>query len=166
MEILDTSHTKSRREIEEYRSLKKANKVDGPVRKTADYYMTEAGQLELGERTKKRDDPKSRMTSSLNILEYASQDVSSMDMDNNKWVCIDLTADSGACDSVMPRKEPCEKMKIYPLMQSEWGCSMKLQTLRHSRASERGGLRFGPNARNRPRPWRSRLPTCINPCFP
>ena len=83
--------------------MKKANKVDRPDWKTADYYMTEAGQLELGEMIKKRDDPKSRMTSSLNILEYASQDVSSMEMDNNKWVCLDLTADSGACDSVMPR---------------------------------------------------------------
>ena len=96
-----------------------ADKDERPVRKTADYYMTEAGQLELGEMIKKRGDPKSRMTSSLNILEYASQDVSSMELDNNEWFCIDLTVDSGACDSVMPRKGPCEKMKIYPSMQSE-----------------------------------------------
>ena len=96
--------------------MKKANKVDRPVWKTADYYMTEAGQLEVGEMIKKRDDPKSRMTSSLSILECASQDVSSMEPDNNEWVCIDSTADSGACDSVMPRK-----MKIYPSMQSERG---------------------------------------------
>ena len=67
------------------------------------------------------DDPKSRMTSPLNIFEYASQDVSSMELDNNEWVCICLTVDSGACDSVMPRKGPCEKMKIYPSMQSERG---------------------------------------------
>ena len=87
--------TKSRREIDEYRRLKKANKVDRPVWKSADYYMTEAGQLELGKIIMKRDDPKSRMTSSLNILEYASQDVSSVEIDNNEWVCIDLTADSG-----------------------------------------------------------------------
>ena len=60
--------------------MKKANKVDQSVWKTADYYMTEAGQFKLGEIIKKRDDPKSRMTSSLNILEYASQDVSSMEM--------------------------------------------------------------------------------------
>ena len=66
--------------------------------------MTEEGQLESGEIIKKRDDPRSRFSSSLNILEYASQDVSSMEMDNNDWVCIDLTADSRACDSVMPRK--------------------------------------------------------------
>ena len=45
--------TKSRRETEEYRRLKKANKVDRPVWKTADYSMTEAGQLELGEIIKK-----------------------------------------------------------------------------------------------------------------
>ena len=61
------------------------------------------------------------MTSSLNILECASQDVSSMELDNNEWVCIDLTADSGACDSVMPRSGPCENIKIYPSMQSERG---------------------------------------------
>ena len=88
--------TKSRRDIEEYRWLKKTNKVDRPVFwKTAYSYMTEAGQLELGEMIKKRDDRNSRMRSSLNILEYASQDVSSMEPDNNEWVCIDLTADSG-----------------------------------------------------------------------
>ena len=44
-----------------------------------------------------------------------------MEMDNNEWVCIDLTAVSGACDSVMPRKGPCEKINIYPLVQSERG---------------------------------------------
>ena len=68
--------------------------------------MTEAGQLELGEFIKKRDDPRSRTFSSLNILEYASQDVSSMEMDKNDRVCMDLTADSGACVSVVPRKGP------------------------------------------------------------
>ena len=68
-----------------------------------------------------RDDPKSRMTSLLNILEYASQDVSSMELDTNERVCIDLTADSGACDSVISRKGPCEKMKVYSSMQSERG---------------------------------------------
>ena len=36
-------------------------------------------------------------------------------------VCIDLTADSGTCDSFMPRNRPCKKKKIYPLMQSERG---------------------------------------------
>ena len=83
--------------------------------------MTGAGQLELVEMIKKRDDPRSRLTCSLNILECASQDVSSMEVDNNDWARIDLTVDSGACDSVMPRKEPCEKMKIYPSVQPERG---------------------------------------------
>ena len=113
------AQTKSRREIEEHRKQKKANKVDRPVWKTVDYYMTEAGQLELGEMIRKRDDPRSRIISSLKILEVVSQDVSSMEMDNKDWVCIGLTADSGACDSVMPRKGHCEKMKIYPSVQSE-----------------------------------------------
>ena len=81
--------------------------------------MTEAGQRDIGEMFKERDDPKSQMTSSLNILECASQDVSSMEMDINDWVRIDLTADSGACDSVMPRKGTCENIKIYPSLQSE-----------------------------------------------
>ena len=114
LDILDMiPQTKSRRGIEEYRRLKKANKVDRPVFKMADYYMTGAGQLELGEIIKKRDGPKPRITSSLKILEYASQDGSSMEMDNNEWFYIDLTAHSGVCGSVMPRKGPCEKMKIY-----------------------------------------------------
>ena len=34
---------------------------------------------------------------------------------------IDLTADSGACDSVMPRTGPCQMMQVYPSMQSERG---------------------------------------------
>ena len=76
--------------------------------------MTEEGQLDLGEMIRKGDDPRSRSTSSLSMREYATQDVSSMDMDTNEWVCCDLTADVGACDSVMPRKWPREKINIYP----------------------------------------------------
>ena len=55
------------------------------------------------------------------MLEYATQDVSSMDMDNNEWVCIDLTPDSGACDPVMPRKAPCKKTKNDPSVHSKRG---------------------------------------------
>ena len=79
--------------------------------------MTEEGQLDLGEMMRKRDDPRTRSTSSLSIFEYATQDVSIMAMDTGEWVCMDLTADSGACDSVMPRKGPCELMNMYPSVQ-------------------------------------------------
>ena len=51
--------TKSRRDIEEHRKQKKAAKVDRTAWKAADYYMTEAGQLELGEILKQRDNPRS-----------------------------------------------------------------------------------------------------------
>jgi hypothetical protein len=40
---------------------------------------------------------------------------------NDGWIQIELTADSGACDSVMPRTGPCEGMKIWPSIQSERG---------------------------------------------
>ena len=66
--------------------MKKASKGDRLVWKTADYYMTEAGQLELGKMIKKRDDPRSRMTFALNILECASQYLSSMEVDENELV--------------------------------------------------------------------------------
>ena len=88
---------------------------------TVDYYMTEEGQLELGEIIQKRDDSRTRSTSSLSILKYATQDVSSMDVDTRELVCIGLTADSGARDSVMPRKGPCDTMKIDLSVQSERG---------------------------------------------
>ena len=83
--------------------------------------MTEEGQLELSEMIRKREDPRTGLTSSLSIFEYATQDVSSMAMDTGELVCIDLTADSGACGSVMPRKGPCDIMNFDPSVQSERG---------------------------------------------
>ena len=93
--------------------------VKCPVKKGAGYDMTDEGQFDSGEMITKTDYPRSRSASSLSILECATQDVSSMDTDNSEWVCIDLTADSGACDSVMLSKGPCEEMRINPSVQSE-----------------------------------------------
>ena len=128
--------------------------------------MTEAGQLELGEIIKKRDDRKSRMTSSLNILECASQDLSSMEMDSNKWVCIDLTADSGACDSVMPRKGPCENMKIYPSMQSERGLQYEVANAQTLPCLGERRFEVWTEGAESAKAMAIQAATCINPCCP
>ena len=41
-----------------------------------------------------------------------------MIVNTGEWVCIDIAADSGACDSVMPMECFCEMMKIHPSVQS------------------------------------------------
>ena len=68
-----------------------------------------------------RDDPGTRSTSSLGIFEHATLDVSNVTIDTGEWACIDFTVDSGAWDSVTPKKWPCEMMNIYPSVQSERG---------------------------------------------
>ena len=44
-----------------------------------------------------------------------------MTIDTGEWECIDLKADAGACDSVMPRKGPCEMTNIDSPVQSDRG---------------------------------------------
>ena len=74
---------------------------------------------------------KSCVTNGLSELNYAKGCISSTAGSNVKreqdgWVQIELTADSGACDSVMPRDGPCEDMQIFPSVQSEAGFSYEV----------------------------------------
>ena len=49
-----------------------------------------------------------------------------MAMDTGEWVCIDVKADSGACDSVLPWKWLCEMMNVTPSVQPERGLQYEL----------------------------------------
>lgn len=90
-------------------------------RKNADYYMTDEGQRELQRLAEDRNSPP---TGGLSILNYSRGCLSAATTQGGSsggWVMLELTADSGACDSVMPRTGPCEGIRIWPSIQSERG---------------------------------------------
>ena len=75
-----------------------------------DHYLTEKGQAELERLSIERDRPPER--AQLNVKTYANQEIS--EVGEGGWVQLELTADSGAVDSVMPQKGPWAGFKIYP----------------------------------------------------
>ena len=68
----------------------------------------------------RRDDhPSSNQLGCLLCATVAAQGLSEVSRDS--WVQIELTANTGACDSVMPKTGPCAHIKIHPSAQSEVG---------------------------------------------
>ena len=60
----------------------------------------------------------------LSTLEYSGNggyQISPCSPSNTEWIEIEMTADTGACDTVMPKTGPFEGIKIYPSQQSERG---------------------------------------------
>ena len=60
----------------------------------------------------------------LSTLDYSLSGGSQMSPVTSKdgeWIEIEMTADTGACDTVMPRSGPYESIQIYPSNQSERG---------------------------------------------
>ena len=87
--------------------------------KNIDHYMTEAGQEELKIIAKQREP-----NGCISELNYATGKISSASPPQKEvggWVQIELTADSGACDSVMPKAGIWDGIKIWPSVQSERG---------------------------------------------
>ena len=88
--------------------------------------MTEAGQHELEKLAEQRSRPP---TGGLSVLNYSKGCLSAATIQasgSSGWVMLELTADSGACDSVMPRTGPCEGIRIWPSLQSERGLSYEV----------------------------------------
>ena len=107
-------NSKSRQEILRLREQKKELKS-----KSIDHYMTEAGQEELKVIAKLREP-----SGCISELNYATGKISSASPPQKEvggWVQIELTADSGACDSVMPKAGIWDGIKIWPSVQSERG---------------------------------------------
>ena len=91
-------------------------------KKSSDFYMTPEGQSELQTLANKQPP----MTPSTISYAKGCLSVASGPVDNDGWVLLELTADSGACDSVMPRSGVCESMKVWPSLQSERGFSYEV----------------------------------------
>ena len=82
--------------------------------KKLDYLMTDKGQKELLEMVKDNEvNPDNRR--SLSVMTVKSPTTAGLStVDQGQWVRIDLTADSGACDSVIPREGPWAGIQIVP----------------------------------------------------
>ena len=82
--------------------------------------MSNEGQKELEQMEVERC-RQNRERVGLNVLEYASQPGQISPVQNkDEWIEIEMTADTGACDTVMP-KVGYEAIQIHPSAQSERG---------------------------------------------
>ena len=91
--------------------------------KTFAFYNTDQGQKELISMDADRTSRTREALGLSTLTEHASTgQISPMGNRNESdWVEIEMTADSGACDSVMPRDGPCASLQIFPSPQSERG---------------------------------------------
>ena len=89
-----------------------------------DLYLSDEGQDELKELADRRNVPPS--DKSLSALSYASNCLSAASTQADGWIQLELTAGSGACDSVDPRTGACEGFEIFPSLQSEHGFSYEV----------------------------------------
>ena len=90
------------------------------VKKHGDYWTTDAGQAELLRMIDVRSKPPS--AGSLFIFDYTTESKSMLSSagaasGGEEWFEIEMTADTGACDTVMPRKL-AEHIVIQPSLQS------------------------------------------------
>jgi hypothetical protein len=101
--------SRPRKEIEEERRRKKANKK-------IYHLMTNDGQKELQKMIRERDEnPGVRNPNGISVMtKKASPTASLSTVGDGQWIRIDLTADTGACDSVMPKSGPWEGIKVTP----------------------------------------------------
>jgi hypothetical protein len=92
-----------------------------------DFYTTDEGQDKLIQMHEER--CKSRRAEiadqGLSVMDYANAPSSSMPAYNG-WIELDLTADTGACDSVVPKDGPLSSIAIVPSWQSENGLSYEV----------------------------------------
>ena len=101
------------------------------AKQRADYWMTEPGQAELLKKVEERSrHPAEHPNGGLSLfpMDYtedtkrmmeskASLSSATQQWDSGEWVEVELCADTGACDTVMPRKM-CTKIPIQPSIQS------------------------------------------------
>ena len=90
-----------------------ASTPESKANKKLDYLMTEEGQRELMQMIREEELHPTRKSLSVMTVK-ASKGQSLSAVDSGQWVRIDLTADTGACDSVMPREGPWAGIEIVP----------------------------------------------------
>ena len=102
------SNSRPIREVKEERMIRKA-------RKKLDQLMTKNGQQELLKMIEERDHCPG--SNGLSVMTKRSQSTNSNALSavgQGEWIKIDITFDTGACDSVMPAKGPREGIAILP----------------------------------------------------
>ena len=88
-----------------------------------DYYLTEAGQQELLRRAEDRERQQASRT--LSIFDYSDASKATLSatgprqqqQPDEEWIEVEFCADTGACDTVMPRVM-CKGIAITPSLQS------------------------------------------------
>ena len=125
-----------------------------PARRRANFVMTPAGQEELMTMIEQRDAHLS--SNQLGSLPYAAAAAQGL-------IQIELNADTGACDSVMPKPGPCAHIKIHPSAQSEAGMSYEVASSETIPNLGERRLSFWTEGAGPPRAWLSRSPTLT--CF-
>ena len=99
--------SRPRKEIEEERRRKKANRK-------LDHLMSKEGQKEL-QNIINEGDENPGAHNGLSVMTKKSPATASLStVGDGQWIRIDLTADTGACDSVMPKSGPWEGIKVTP----------------------------------------------------
>ena len=96
----------------------------------SDYWLTEAGQDEIISMSESQWRPpviyqkvtpkKGAFYHGISLTTYAANPLMPVSSTQEEWTEIELTADSGACDNVMP-KNLCEHINIKPSQLSERG---------------------------------------------
>ena len=80
-----------------------------------DHLMTKDGQEELLKMIEDQDQHPGQNAASLSIMTRKAGSSNTLSaVGQGDWIKIDLTADTGACDSVMPAKGPWEAINIAP----------------------------------------------------
>ena len=101
------SSSRPRKEIEEEKRRKKANRK-------LDHLMSKEGQKELQKMIKEGDENPGAHNGLSVMTKKSSAPASLSTVGDGQWIRIDLTADTGACDSVMPKSGPWEGIKVTP----------------------------------------------------
>ena len=95
--------------------------------KSNDWWLSEEGQKRLQDMDKERS---ATHQGSLNIFDYSTASKASlcpMTSPSEEWFEVELTADTGACDTVIP-KAMCPKIPITPSFQSINGLEYEFAT--------------------------------------
>ena len=142
---------------------KAERKQEASLRRRAKYFMTMAGQELFMKMIKQRlARPSSKQLGSLPYVTAAAKGLSEVSQD--RWIQVEPTADTGACDSVIPKAGPCAHIKIHPSAQSETGMSYEVANPETIPKLGDGACPSGRKELVRQKAWPSRSPTYTSPC--
>ena len=128
--------------------------------KELDHWISDKGQAEL----KVMNEDLTRQ--GLNIFDYAPSSKASlcpMTAPDEEWYEVELTADTGACDTVVP-KLMCPGIPITPSVQSLRGMEYEVATGESIPNLARSGVRCGLRELRPRSQSQCRLPSCTRPC--